>query len=61
MEISGVSTNVVVDTAAKSTDVATNNEVDKSTQNVESQTTTQTSDAVSQPSGNVGQNINIKV
>ncbi len=61
MEISGVSTGVVVDTAAKTADAATNNEVDKKTQNVESQTTTQTRDAVTQPSGNIGQNINTQV
>ena len=60
MEISGVSTAVVVDTAAKTADVATNNEVDKKIQNVDSQTTTQTKDAASQPSGNIGQNINVQ-
>lgn len=61
MDISGVSTGVVVDTAVKSADVNTNNEVDKNTKNVQSQTDTQSSDAVSQPSENVGSNINVKV
>ncbi len=60
MEISGVSIGVVVDTAAKSADTSTNNEVDKKTQNVDSQTTTQTNEAVKQPSGNIGQNINVQ-
>ena len=61
MEISGVSTSVVVDTAAKSADVATNNEVEKKTQNVESQTDTQSKEAVPQPSENLGQNIDVQV
>ncbi|RKZ92866.1 MAG: hypothetical protein DRQ43_08630 [Gammaproteobacteria bacterium] len=61
MDISGVSTGVVVDTAVKNADVSINNEVDKKTQNVESQTETQTKDAVPQPSDNVGQNINVQV
>ncbi|WP_198263685.1 hypothetical protein [sulfur-oxidizing endosymbiont of Gigantopelta aegis] len=61
MEISGVSTGVVVDTAVKSADVSTNNEVDKSTRNVQSQTDTQTKNAVPQTSENLGQNINVKV
>ena len=61
MEISGVSTGVVVDTATKSADVTTNNEVEKNTKNVESQTDTQSKDAVPQPSENLGQNINVQV
>lgn len=61
MEISGVSTGVVVDTAAKSADVTTNNEVDKKTQNVESQTETESKDAVPQTSENLGQNIKVQV
>jgi|GEM_PF-6664112 len=61
MEISGVSTAVLVDTAAKSTDVNTNNEVDKGTQNVASQTETQSKDAVQQPADNIGQSINVQV
>lgn len=61
MEISGVSTGVTVDTAVKSADVNTNNEVDKSTRNVQSQTDTQSKDAVPQVSENLGQNINVKV
>lgn len=61
MDISGVSTGVVVDTAVKSADVNTNNEVDKNTKNVQSQTDTQSSDAVSQPSENIGSNINVQV
>jgi len=61
MDISGVSTGVVVDTAVKNADVSINNEVDKKTQNVESQTETQTKDAVPQPSDKVGQNINVQV
>ena len=61
MEISGVSTGVVVDTATKSTDATTNNEVEKNTKNVESQTDTQSKDAVPQPSENLGQNINVQV
>lgn len=61
MEISGVSTGVVVDTATKSADVNTNNDVDKKTQNVESQVETQSKDAVPQPSENLGQNINVQV
>ncbi len=60
MEISGVSIGVVVDTAVKTADTSTNNEVDKKIQGVESQTTTQTKDAVSQPSGNIGQNIDVQ-
>ncbi len=60
MEISGVSTGVVVDTAVKTADTSTNDEVDKKTQGVESQTSTQTTDAVSQPSGKIGQNINVQ-
>ena len=59
MEISGVSTSVVVDTAVKNADVSTNNEVDKKTQNVESQTDTEYKSAVSQPSGNIGNNIDV--
>ena len=61
MEISGVSTSVVVDTAVKSADVNTNNEVDKNTKNIQSQTDTQSSDAVPQPSENIGNNINVSV
>ncbi len=61
MDISGVSTGVTVDTAVKSADVNTNNEVDKNTKNVESQTDTQSTEAVSQPSENVGSTINVKV
>ena len=61
MEISGVSTGVLVDTAAKSTDETTNNEVNKKTQNVESQTTTESDKAVSQPPDNLGQNIDVSV
>ncbi|MCW8930937.1 MAG: hypothetical protein OQL19_11940 [Gammaproteobacteria bacterium] len=61
MDISGVSTGVVVDTAVKSADVNTNNQVDKNTKNVQSQTDTQSADAVPQPSENVGQNINVQV
>ena len=59
MEISGVSTSVVVDTAVKNSDVSTNNEVDKKAQNVESQTDTESKSAVSQPSGNIGNNIDV--
>ncbi len=61
MEISGVSTGVTVDTAVKSADVSTNNEVDKSSRNVQSQTDTESKDAVPQTSENIGQNINVKV
>jgi hypothetical protein len=61
MEISGVSTSVVIDTAFKSADTNTNNEVIKETQNVKSQSDTQSTDAVPQPSENIGQNINVKV
>ncbi|MCU7799624.1 MAG: hypothetical protein KZQ70_05640 [gamma proteobacterium symbiont of Lucinoma myriamae] len=61
MEISGVPTGVVVDTAVKSADASTNNEVDKKTQNVESQTETESKDAVPQTSENLGQNINVQV
>ncbi|MCK5649390.1 MAG: hypothetical protein KAI22_10975 [Gammaproteobacteria bacterium] len=61
MDISGVSTGVIVDTAVKSADVNTNNEVDKNTKNVQSQTDTQTVDAVPQTSENLGQNINTQV
>ena len=61
MEISGVSTGVTVDTAVKSADVSTNNEIDKSTRNIQSQTDTQTKSAVPQTSDNLGQNINVKV
>lgn len=61
MEISGVSTSVVVDTAVKSADTTTNNEVDKETQNVSSQTDTQSKDAVSQTPDNLGQNIDVSV
>lgn len=61
MEISGVSTGVVVDTATKSADATTNNEVEKKTQNVESQTDTQSKEAVPQPSENLGQNIDVQV
>ncbi len=61
MDISGVSTGVVVDTAVKSADVNTNNEVEKNTKNVQSQTDTQSSDAVPQPSENIGSNINVSV
>ncbi len=61
MDISGVSTGVVVDTAVKSADVNTNNEVDKKTKNIESQTDTQSKDAVPQPSENLGNNINVSV
>ena len=59
MEISGVSTGVIVDTAVKNADVVTNNEVDKNTQNVDSQVDTQSKDGVPQASGNVGQNIDV--
>lgn len=61
MEISGVSTGTPVDTAVKSADTNTNNEVEKNTKNVQSQTDTQSKDAVSQPSGNIGNNINVQV
>ncbi len=61
MDISGVSTGVVVDTAVKSADVNTNNEVDKNTKYVQSQTDTQSTDAATQPSENVGSNINVSV
>lgn len=61
MDISGVSTGVVVDTAVKSADVNTNNEVDKNTKDVQSQTDTQSTDAVPQPSENLGQKINVQV
>ena len=61
MEISGVSTSVVIDTAVKSADVITSNEVDKNTQNVQSQTETQSKDAVLQTPDNLGQNINVAV
>lgn len=61
MEISGVSTSVVVDTAVKSADVTTSNEVDKNTQNVQSQTETQSKDAVLQTPDNLGQTIDIAV
>lgn len=61
MEISGVQANVVVDTAVKSADVNTNNEVEKRTQNVESQTDTESSDAASQPTegGRIGSNVDV--
>ena len=61
MEISGVSTSVVVDTAVKSADASTNNEVDKNTQNVDSQIDTQSKDGVQQASGSIGQNIDVSV
>ena len=61
MDISGVSTGVIVDTAVKSADVNINNEVEKNTKNVQSQTDTETVDAVPQPSDNLGQNINTQV
>ena len=61
MEISGVSTSVVIDTAVKSADVSTSNEVDKNTQNVQSQTETQSKAAVLQTPDNLGQNINVAV
>lgn len=61
MELGGVTSNVVVDTAVKSADVNTNNEVDKSTQNVESQTNTESNDAVQQPADGIGSNINVTV
>ena len=61
MDISGVSSGVTVDTAVKSADVSTNNEVDKNIKNVESQTDTESKDAVPQPSENVGNNINVSV
>ena len=61
MDISGVSTGVVVDTAVKSADVNTNNEVDKNTKDVQSQTDTQSTDAVPQTSENLGQKINVQV
>lgn len=61
MEISGVSTSVVIDTAVKSADVSTSNEVDKNTLNVQSQTETQSKDAVPQTPDNIGQNINVAV
>lgn len=61
MDISGVSTGVIVDTAVKSADVSTNNEVDKKTKNVESQIETQSKDAVPQTPENLGQSINVQV
>jgi len=61
MEISGVSTSVVVDTAVKGADATTNNEVDKTTQNVQTQVNTQSKDAVPQTPDNLGQNINVAV
>jgi hypothetical protein len=61
MEISGVSTGVVVDTAVKNADVNTNNEVDKNTQSVESQVDTESKDAPQQTPDNLGQNINVSV
>lgn len=61
MEISGVSTSVVVDTAVKSADVTTSNEVDKNTQNVQSQTETQSKEGVPQTPDNLGQNVNVSV
>ncbi len=61
MDISGVSTGVVVDTAVKSADVNINNEVDKKTKDIESQTDTQSQDAVPQPTENLGNNINVSV
>ena len=61
MEISGVSTSVIVDTAVKSADVNTNNEVDKSTQNVQSQVDTESKDAAQQTPDNLGQNVNVSV
>ena len=61
MEISGVSTGVVVDTAVKNADVNTNNEVDEKTQNVSTQTEPQSKDGVSQTPDNLGQNINVSV
>ena len=59
MELTGVSTSVVVDTAVKSADVNTNNEVEKKAQNIESQTDTESKEAASQPSegGSLGNNI----
>lgn len=60
--ITGVSSGVVVDTAVKRVDVNTNNEVEKKTQNIESQTDTETQDAVPQPSdGIVGSRVNVSV
>ena len=61
MDISGVSTGVIVDTIAKRVDVYINNEVDKKTQNIECQTETECKNAVPQPCGNLGQNINVQI
>ncbi|MDX2502872.1 MAG: hypothetical protein QNL62_00135 [Gammaproteobacteria bacterium] len=61
MEISGVSTGVAVNTATNSADVNTNNEIDKKTQNVQSQTETESKQAVSQPSDNLGNKIDVQV
>lgn len=61
MEISGVSTGAVVNTASNSADVNTNNEVDKKTQNIQSQTETESKQAVPQLSDNLGNKIDVQV
>ncbi len=61
MDISGVSTGVVIDTATKSADINTNNDIDKKTKDVASQVETEIKDAVPQTADNLGQNINVKV
>ena len=59
MDINGVSAGVVIDTAVKSADVNTNNEVEKRARDIESQTDTESQDAPSQPTegGSLGNNI----
>ena len=61
MEISGISTGVIVDTAVKSVDRNLNNEIDKDVKNVSSQVDTESTEAVSEASENVGNNINVQV
>jgi hypothetical protein len=61
MEVSGVATQVAVDTAVKRADPVTNNEIEKKAQNVESQVETETQNAVPEPSENLGQNIDVQV
>ncbi len=61
MEISGVATGVPIDTAIKSADSSINNDVDKNVQNVGSQVDTESKEAISQPSDNIGSNINVQV
>jgi len=65
MEIAGVPVQAPT-TATRSADVSTNNDVAKSTQNIQSQTDTETQEAVSQPSSSdegkrIGGNVDFSV